>query len=238
MGARRLVASLPAGRYERVLDVACGTGFASLEMIARFGVRHVTGVDRSAAMIERAREAFALHTDVEATLHVADVLAMPVPDSAFDAVLCAMALHWFSDRGAAVAAMARALRPGGHLGIVAPSVRHDRECAELLMAQDPPLFPSLAAAFGDNEIAVEEVAGYLAGAGLEPVDVWVEERQRRTEPERYLSRLTTVGAHLFDDVPEDEREREIERVRGLMAATSPDGTWSYTFTKLFAVARR
>ena len=237
MGARRLVAALPGDRYERVLDVACGTGFASLEMIERFAVRQVTGVDRSAAMIERAGAALGEHPEVEVRLHQADVLAMPVPDRAFDAVLCSMALHWFPDRGGAVAAMARALRPGGHLGIVAPSVGHDQECVALLMGQDPPLFPSLAEAFGVNEIAPEEVGRYFEAAGLEPLDVWIEERRRRTAPERYLARLTAVGSHLIDDVPEDERERRLGRVRDLMAATSDDGSWSYTFTKIFAIAR-
>ena len=32
-GARRLVASVPEGRYPRLLDVGCWTGFASLEAI-------------------------------------------------------------------------------------------------------------------------------------------------------------------------------------------------------------
>ena len=36
-GAARLVAALPEGRYGEILDVGCGTGFVSEEMIARFG---------------------------------------------------------------------------------------------------------------------------------------------------------------------------------------------------------
>jgi SAM-dependent methyltransferase len=148
-----------------------------------------------------------------------------------------MALHWFADRQAAVAAMARALRAGGDLGIVAPGVGHDRECAALLQGEDPPLFPSLAEAFAVNEISPDELGRYIAAAGLEPLDIWVEERRRRTTPDRYLARLTAVGSHLIDDVPEDRRERQLRRVRDLMAATSDDGSWSYTFTKIFAVAR-
>jgi ubiquinone/menaquinone biosynthesis C-methylase UbiE len=237
MGARRLVASLPPDRYESVLDVACGTGFASLAMIERFGVGRVTGVDSSAAMIERARAALGERPGVELRLHQGDVLGMPVPEGAFDAVLCAMALHWFPDRGAAVAAMARALRPGGVLGIVAPSVGHDREFAALLMGEDPPLFPRLAETFEVTSISAEALGGFIAAAVLEPLDLWIEERRRRTSPERYLARVTTVGSHLIDDVPEDERERQLRRVRELMAGTSGDGSWSYTFTKIFAVAR-
>ena len=56
--------------------------------------------------------------DVQVELRTEDVMEMGVPDGEFDAVLCAMALHWFADKAAAVARMARALRPGGVLGIL------------------------------------------------------------------------------------------------------------------------
>ena len=51
-GAARLVASLPVGEYPRILDVGCGTGWATLAMLDRFGSRRVTGVDASEGMLE------------------------------------------------------------------------------------------------------------------------------------------------------------------------------------------
>ena len=38
-GARRLVAALPAGDYDAILDVGCGTGFVTEAMVERFGTR-------------------------------------------------------------------------------------------------------------------------------------------------------------------------------------------------------
>ncbi len=77
-GARRLVASVPDGRYPRLLDVACGTGFASLAAIPRLGVESVIGVDASAPMLEQFRERLAEFPRVRADLRACDVLAMDV----------------------------------------------------------------------------------------------------------------------------------------------------------------
>ena len=68
-GARRLVAALPDGRYDDVLDVGCGTGFVTEAMVDRFGTRRVTGVNPSEGMLERFREK--LSGRVDATLVVA-----------------------------------------------------------------------------------------------------------------------------------------------------------------------
>src|SRR5262245_11756866 len=56
MGAERLVAAIPPGEYARILDVGCGTGFATEAMVARFGPLAVTGVDPSEGMLEVFRD--------------------------------------------------------------------------------------------------------------------------------------------------------------------------------------
>ena len=85
-GARRLVRSLPPGLYDEILDVGCGTGFASLEMVDNLGTRRIDGVDPAAGMLEQFRAKLAGRPGVEVTLHEADVEDMPVPAGAFDAV--------------------------------------------------------------------------------------------------------------------------------------------------------
>lgn len=237
-GARRLVASVPEGRYPRLLDVACGTGFASLAAIPRLGVRHVVGRDASAPMVEVFRERLAGVSGVSADLRATDVLAMDVDDASVDLALCTMALHWFTDRGAAVAAMARALAPGGVLGVLAPGPGHDRLTVERIRAEGDGMLDRLADAIEDNQVDPGVLAGHVAAAGLEALDVWTETRRRAVTPDSYAARLEAVASHLWSDLPASGQQDVVGRMRALLAGhASADGLYRYAFVKTFAIAR-
>ncbi len=236
-GAYRLVQALPDGAYGDVLDVGCGTGFVTGEMARRFGSVRVTGVDPSEPMLERFRaRAEALGITAE-TVH-AGVGDMPVPDAAFDAVVSGMAYHWFPDKPAAVAAMARRLRPGGILGILASGRGTDREFEEVLRAIEPPVPAAWTDIFDVIQRTADEVAGQMEAAGLEVVDAWEERRVRRTPPEAYMARIQAVASHLSSDLdPEEAAAHGARVVAAVEAAAGPRG-FEYGFVKLFAVGRR
>lgn len=88
------------------LDAGCGTGRYARLLLAR-GARAV-GVDRSSAMLGRARLA-------GAPLIRADLRALPLRAASFDIVVAGLALGDIPELERAVAEMARVLRPGGHL---------------------------------------------------------------------------------------------------------------------------
>ena len=235
-GARRLVAALPDGRYDDVLDVGCGTGFVTEAMIDRFGTPRVTGVDPSEGMLERFREKLAGRVD--ATLQVAGVHDMDVPDGAFDAVVSGMAFHWFPEKPAAVAAMARPLRPGGMLGILASASGTDAEFRAVLEGIRPPVPSAWTGVFDVIQRSADEVAGWMGDAGLEVIDAWEERRVRRQDPDAYLARIAAVASHLSTSLDPDEAAGHFERVtRAVHAASGPDG-FRFAFVKLFAIARR
>ena len=104
---RDLLVLLNAKRGERILDVGCGTGQLTAE-IMQFGAE-VMGIDSSPEMIATARKNFP-HVRFE----VADVTALAYKDE-FDIVVSNAALHWVRDQPAAIASIARALKPGGRL---------------------------------------------------------------------------------------------------------------------------
>jgi ubiquinone/menaquinone biosynthesis C-methylase UbiE len=237
LGAERLVAAMPPGDYARVLDVGCGTGFVTQAMVARFGSRLVTGVDPSGGMLEVFRDKLEdLGAEVE--LIQAGVHEMAVPDEAYDAVVSGMAFHWFPDKPAAVAAMARRLRPGGTLAVLASGRGTDDEFRRVLEGIRPPVPPEWVEVFDRIHRSADELAGYMEDAGLEVVDAWEEHRVRRADPEAFLARIRAVASHLSDHLDPAEAEAHGQRVAAAVAEAAGPRGFAFTFVKVFGVARR
>jgi len=237
-GSERLVRSLPDEPFPRLLDVGCGTGFATMRVVERGSVREVVGVDPSPPMLEVFAEHLAAHPEIAVDLRASTAEDTGVPDGWADLVLCSMALHWMPDRPAAIWEMARALRPGGVLALLAPGERHDRPTVDIIEATGDPLIIRLAASIVANEIPLGWLSGQLCDAGLEPMDVWAETRERAVPPDALADRMDAVATHLWADLPEDEQADVLRRAREVLrAAAAPDGLYRYQFVKTFGVAR-
>ena len=92
----------------RVLDVGCGTGALTTELVARVGAAKVAAIDPSAPFVAAMRSRF---PDVE--VHQAGADALPFADRAFDAVLAQLVVHFMDDPVGGIREMARVTRPGG-----------------------------------------------------------------------------------------------------------------------------
>jgi demethylmenaquinone methyltransferase/2-methoxy-6-polyprenyl-1,4-benzoquinol methylase len=101
------------------LDLCCGTGDMALALArARRGSRaQITGVDFSAAMLERARQKSADRFPDLQWLE-ADALHLPVPDASFDLVVSAFGFRNLANYQAGLREIARVLKPGGQVGIL------------------------------------------------------------------------------------------------------------------------
>ncbi len=97
-----------------VLEIAVGTG-RNLPYYPT-GI-HLTGIDVSPAMLEKARERAAA-LGVEADLREGDAQALDFPDASFDTVVCALSLCTIPDDRKAIAEAHRVLRPGGRLRLL------------------------------------------------------------------------------------------------------------------------
>jgi ubiquinone/menaquinone biosynthesis C-methylase UbiE len=107
-------AALAAAPGERILDVGCGPGFFSAELLAEVGESgSVTGVDNSPAMLALAARRCAGHDNVE--LLEGEAGSLPVPDESFDAALAVQVIEYVADVEGALAELRRALRPGGRV---------------------------------------------------------------------------------------------------------------------------
>jgi len=237
-GAERLVAALPEGPWRRILDVGAGTGFASLAMVERFAPDEIVAVDASGAMLEVFRAKLGAHPEVRVELHNADVLHMPVADASADAVVSSMAFHWFPNKPAALRAMARALRPGGVMGILTSGRGTDLEFRDVLRQIRPPVPPVWIAAFDYSQLDERELEAMLESAGLEPVDIWLERRWRRATPDAYLARIGAVASHLSSHLDPAELEGHVARTQAAVVEASGPRGFEFTFAKLFGVARK
>jgi ubiquinone/menaquinone biosynthesis C-methylase UbiE len=112
-----------------VVDVGTGTGFVIQGLAPR--VAEVYGFDDSSAMIIVAAQNLATFNNVKLQQTSGDRL--PLPDAAADAVFGNMYLHHVADPAAAIAEMARLLRPGGRL-VLTDLDAHDHEWMRKAMA--------------------------------------------------------------------------------------------------------
>ncbi len=94
------------------LEVGCGDGMLAGRLAER--AAEVTAIDRDAGMIALARERV---PGTRVRFVQADFLAYPVEAASYDFACANTVLHHM-DFAAALAAMARALRPGGRLAVV------------------------------------------------------------------------------------------------------------------------
>jgi SAM-dependent methyltransferase len=187
-----------------VVDLGAGTGKLTRGLVA-LGHR-VTAVEPLAEMLDHLRRV------VPAAVAVAgSAESMPLPDESADVVVCAQAFHWF-DQPAALAEIARVLRPDGRIGLVW-NTRDDRE----------PWTALLSKAIGSETVESKDGKEQIAASGLfAPVEQATFSFVQRLDGETLLD-LVRSRSYCVVMAPE-ERDQVLARVAELYAAhAGPDG---------------
>lgn len=108
----------------RVLDVGCGPGALTGELVGRVGAAQVAAMDPSDPFVAACSSRF---PDVDVRVGRAE--AIPFDDAMFDRVLSQLVLHFVSDAEQVAAELRRVVRPGG---LVAACVWDFEEGMEML----------------------------------------------------------------------------------------------------------
>jgi ubiquinone/menaquinone biosynthesis C-methylase UbiE len=139
------LAGLEAG--QRVLDVGCGPGVLTRELVARVGAANVAAVDPSEPFVDAVRDRLS-GVDVG----VASAESLPFEDGVFDAALAQLVVHFMREPVAGLREMARVTRDGGTVAACVWDYRGERA----------PLSGFWAAARIYDEFVIDE--SHLAGA--------------------------------------------------------------------------
>lgn len=106
--AQALIAAAGVRPGQRVLDVGCGPGALTHELVGMLGAAQVAAVDPSAPFAEAcARRLPGVRVEV------AGAESLPFEDGAFDAALAQLVVNFMRDAEAGVREMRRVTRPGG-----------------------------------------------------------------------------------------------------------------------------
>ena len=118
---------------EKILDVGCGTGVFTIDVMAQ-GSR-ITGIDISEPMLRKAVNKIDKISRYAFNGICADMCALPFADNSFDKVLSMTAIEFIEDAKKAVAELDRVIRQGGTivlttLNSLSPWAEQRRKAAE------------------------------------------------------------------------------------------------------------
>lgn len=103
-----------------LLEIGCGPGFYARRLASRFGGLQVTGIDRSARQLRRARSLAAANGLGNCVFVRADARTLPLPSASFDRLVASRLFLVLRERKLALAEMHRVLAPGGRCFIAEP----------------------------------------------------------------------------------------------------------------------
>jgi SAM-dependent methyltransferase len=171
--AQRLAQAVSGSSPRQVLELAAGTGIATRAIVAALPLAEVTATDLNPAMVAWS----AAHVP-GATWRQADAQALPMPDGAFDAVVCQFGAMFFPDKAAAFIEAARVLRPGGTLNLLVWGAVERSDFPDALVRSLTSVFPDappdfvarIPHGYHDTErISADLGAGGFAAISIEPL---------------------------------------------------------------------
>ena len=219
---------------DRVLDVGCGAGQTTREAAQLATAGTVLGIDRSDAMIERAR-ALALAAGLHNVDHeCADVERYALPRERFDVAISRFGTMFFVDPVIAFSHIRSALRPDGRLVMMvwqqhernewATSIERALAPDDAKVARSPAAMQAFSLGDPDAVRRILESAGFAAPT-FDDVRTSVYYGSDVDAAFEFVSGFSTVQemAARLDVHP---RERALDRLRQVLTAhRQADGVW-------------
>jgi trans-aconitate methyltransferase len=161
---------------ELVLDVGCGTGLVTEQLLDRLPSGRVVAIDLSMNMLLTARDYLRTKHQARVSFLLADAAALPLKEVA-DSIFSTASFHWVLDHPALFRSLFQSLKPGGRLVAQCgggPNIQRLHDRAAMLMQSTE--FASHFAAWRDPwEFAnAETTRRRLEEAGFESITTGLE----------------------------------------------------------------
>lgn len=233
----------PGGAY----DLGCGTGEHARAIAARWPDRRVTGLDHSAAMLEKAASTPAPHNLVWQEHDIRDWS----PPAAAALIFSNATLHWLPDHAALMVRLMQMIAPGGTLAVQMPG--NFREPSHTLireLALAPAYHTKLAAlaepggSLRDDLVQTPDFYyGVLAPFASGGIDLWQTTYLTALRGERPVLEWITgsILRPVLDRLGVDERKGFEDTLAERLAIAYPrraDGVTLFPFRRIFMVAKR
>ena len=112
--AERMVEYAKLEQGQRILDIACGTGLATMAVAKIVGkTGSVIGIDIQSKFLDVAKEKAASAGQSNIEYYLGDAEKLEFADSTFDAVICASSIFYFNDILKTLQGWSRVLKSGG-----------------------------------------------------------------------------------------------------------------------------
>jgi arsenite methyltransferase len=176
--AERLVEYARLSPGQRVLDIACGTGLATMAAARFIGdAGRVVGIDIADRFLDVAKEKAISSGLSNIEYRAGDAEELQFNDNYFDAVICASSIFYFRDISKALHEWFRVLKPGGVVAFTSfgermwqPILISLGECLSRYDGQPPPFV-----FFIERTNTSEKCRELLNGAGFKEIEVITEQ---------------------------------------------------------------
>lgn len=182
-----------------VLDVGCGTGRVTQELLALVPAGRVLAMDASADMVALARA----RLGGRATVWCQDALELSL-DEPVDVIVSTATLHWVPDHDRLWLTLARALRVGGRLEAQCGGAGNIKRVREVIDGVARDVAPELAGWSPWVFATPQETERRLQKAGFDSIRCWLEQRPTNPQDVAGFVRTSILAAHL-ERLPEEQR---------------------------------
>jgi len=237
-----LVALIEPAALRRAVDLGCGTGELTAQMAERLDTGELTGIDSSAAMLERAA-----HHARQGLAFVDGDVATWTSDADVDLVFANAIMQWVPDHAAVMSRWWAALAPRGQLAVQVPAnADHPSHTVAGEVAGSEPFLSAFDGSpppdpVAANVLAPERYAVLLdeLGASRQHVRLQVYGHTLASSADVVEWVRGTSLTRFHDRLPDELRERFVDEYRrrllGLIGDRAP---YYYPFKRILIWARR